>query len=305
MQDIISLLSATLRLTTPIAFAALGSVTMELSGINALATEGIMLSGAFGAVIGSWLFGNPWIGVLFAMLFSIVVALIRSYLCIEHQANHTVSGVGLNLLVSGFTAMMLKIIWNMDGKSDVVNNLEDWTIPFIENIPLIGDVFGKQNPIIYLLFPTLFLIWFLINKTSFGLRIKTAGEHPGVLSSLGLSVSKYRYLATILGAALIGIGGAYLSISQLSFFSRDMTSGRGFMALAATVFGRWSPLGAFGGALLFGFADAMQMRLQSLVTYTQFIQMIPYILTVLILSSFGKKKVHGPAASGKPYKEQE
>lgn len=305
MQEVITILSATLRLMTPIAFAALGSVTMELSGINALATEGIMLSGAFGAVIGSWYFGNPWIGVLFAMLFSIIVALIRSYICIEHQANQTVSGVGLNLLVSGFTAMMLKIIWNMDGKSEMVANLDDWTIPFITNIPIIGDLFGKQNPLIYLLFPALILVWFLFNKTSFGLRVKVVGEHPEVLSSLGLSVAKYRYLATILGSALIGIGGAYLSISQLSFFSTDMTSGRGFMALAATVFGKWSPLGAFGGALLFGFADAMQMRLQSFVTYTQFIQMIPYMLTILILSSFGKKKVKGPAASGKPYKEQE
>lgn len=305
MEYLISILSATLRLTTPIAFATLGAVTMELSGINALATEGIMLSGAFGAVIGSWLFNNPWMGIIFAILFSVIVALIRSYLCIEHQANHTVSGVGVNILVSGFTAMLLKIIWNMDGKSDVVKNLNPWSVPFIGNIPIIGYVFGKQNPLVYLLFPTLIIVWYLIKKTSFGLRLMTAGEHPEVLSSLGLSVSRYRYLATILGASLIGMGGAYLSIGQLSFFSQDMTSGRGYMALAACVFGKWSPVGAFGGALLFGFADAMQMRLQTSVRYTQFIQMIPYVLTILVLSSFVKKSVQPPAASGKPYKEQQ
>lgn len=305
MENIVSLLSATLRLTTPIAFATLGAVVMELAGINALATEGIMLSGAFGAVIGSWLFGSPWMGILFGVLFSVFVALIRSYLCIEHQANHTVSGVGLNILVSGFTAMMLKVIWNMDGKSEVVANLNDWSIPIIKDIPFIGSILGKQNPIVYMLIPTIILTWYLIRKTSFGLRLMTAGENPEVLSSLGLSVSKYRYLSTILGAALIGIGGAYLSIGQLSFFSQDMTSGRGYMALAACVFGKWSPIGAFGGALLFGFADAMQMRLQTAVTYTQFIQMIPYILTIFVLSSFVGKSVQPPSASGKPYKEQQ
>lgn len=305
MENIVSLLSATLRLTTPIAFATLGAVIMELSGINALATEGIMLSGAFGAVIGSWLFGNPWMGVIFAIMFSVIVALIRSYLCIAHQANQTVSGVGLNILVSGFTAMMLKIIWNMDGKSEVVTNFKDWSIPLIKDIPYIGEILGKQSPIVYMLIPAVILTWYLVRKTSFGLRLMTAGENPEVLSSLGLSVSKYRYLSTMIGAALIGIGGAYLSIGQLSFFSQDMTSGRGYMALAACVFGKWSPIGAFGGSLLFGFADAIQMRLQSAVKYTQFIQMIPYILTILVLSSFVGKSVQPPAASGKPYKEQQ
>ena len=305
MQDIISILNSTLRLTTPIAFAALGSVIMELSGINALATEGIMLAGAFGAVIGSWLTGSAWVGVFSAMIMSIIVAMIRSYLAIRHQANQTVSGVGLNLLISGFTAMMLKVLWNQDGRSDVVMNLKDWNLAFISDIPILGDLLGVQNPLIYLLFPALLGTWLLIYRTPFGVRIKTAGEHPEVLSSLGLSVARYRYLATILGSALIGLGGAYLSIAQLSFFSRDMTSGRGFMALAATVFGAWSPLGAFAGSLLFGFAEAIQMRLQSIVQYTQFIQMIPYLITIIVLASFGWNRAQGPAASGKPYKEQQ
>lgn len=305
MDTALSVLSTTLRLTTPIAFATLGSVMMELAGINALATEGIMLAGAFGAVIGSWLTGSPWVGIIFAMAFSVIVAMIRSYLCIRHEANHTVSGVGVNILIGGLTAMLLKIIWNMDGKSDIVNNLKDWTLIGIVDLPVIGEVFGRLNPLVVLVVPTLVGVWFLLSKTSVGLRIKAAGEHPDVLSSLGLSVAKYRYLATAMGAALIGLGGAYLSIGQLNFFSQDMTSGRGFMALAACVFGRWSPLGAFGGALLFGFADAMQMRLQTVVQYTQFIQMIPYLLTLVVLSGLVKKSVKPPAASGKPYREQQ
>ncbi|MDO5690670.1 MAG: ABC transporter permease [Tissierellia bacterium] len=305
MDIIVSVMSAALRLTTPIAFATLGSVVMELAGINALATEGIMLAGAFGAVMGSWYFTIPWMGVLCAVLFAVAVALLRSYLCIRHGANHTVSGIGLNMLLSGFSAMMLKIVWNMDGKSDVVNNLNPWSIPIIDKIPGLGDIVGRQNPLVYLALPALLLVWVLLYRTSVGLRLMTVGENPEVLTSLGLSVSKYRYLATAFGAALIGIGGAYLSIGQLSFFSQDMTSGRGYMALAACVFGRWNPAGAFAGALLFGFADSLQMHLQSSVKYTQFIQMIPYVLTILVLSSFVNKSVHAPAASGKPFEEQE
>lgn len=305
MDWFLPILAATFRLTTPIAFAALGAVVMERSGINALPMEGIMLTGAFGAVIGSWLTSNAWVGVLFAMVFAVAIALIRSYLCITHQANQTVSGVGVNILAGGFTAMMLKIIWNMDGKSEIVTSLEDWTIPGLSQIPEVGELLGHQNPLVILMLPTVILIWYVMEKTPFGLRVTTAGEHPEVLSSLGLSVSRYRYLATVLSAALAGLGGAYLSIGQLSFFSQDMTSGRGFMALAACVFGCWSPIGAFVGALLFGFADALQMRLQTSVQYTQFIQMIPYIMTLLVLGGLVKKTSAPPAASGVPYQEQQ
>ena len=305
MDWFLPVLTATFRLTTPIAYAALGAVVMERSGINAMPMEGIMLTGAFGAVIGSWLTSNAWIGVLFAILFAVVVALIRSYLCIAHQANQTVSGVGLNILTSGFSAMMLKIIWNMDCKSDIVTSLQDWTIPCIGSISGVDDMLQHQNPLVVLMVPTVILIWYLMEKTPFGLRVTTAGEHPEVLSSLGLSVSKYRYLATIFSAALAGVGGAYLSIGQLSFFSQDMTGGRGYMALAACVFGGWSPVGAFWGALLFGFADAVQMRLQTTVQYTQFIQMIPYVMTLLVLGGMVKKTAVPPAASGIPYKEQQ
>ncbi|MEF9853688.1 MAG: ABC transporter permease [Hydrogenoanaerobacterium sp.] len=305
MDSIISILNSTLRLTTPIAYVTLGAVILEKSGINALAMEGTMLAGAFGAALGSWFSGSAWVGVLFGVICSIFVSLIRGFLCITHQANQTVSGVGLNIMVSGMTAMLLKVIWNMDGKSDVVTPLADWTIPLINRIPILGDIIGKQNPLVFLLLPTLIIICLLMNHTAFGLRITAVGEHPEVLSSLGLSVSRYRYAAVVLSGFLAGIGGSYLSIGQLSFFTQDMTSGRGFMALAACVFGRWMPFGSFVGALLFGFADAIQIRLQSSVQYTQFIRMIPYVVTLIVLSGLVKKTVKPPAASGKPYEEQQ
>ncbi|HIR57382.1 MAG TPA: ABC transporter permease [Candidatus Gallacutalibacter pullicola] len=305
MDDIVAVLNSTLRLTTPIAYVTLGAVVLEKSGVNAMAMEGTMLVGAFGAVVGSWFTGSAWLGVLTGILFAVLISLVRSFLCVSHQADQTVSGVGINILASGMTAMLLKVIWNMDGKSDVVTALSDWSIPFVENIPVVGEIIGKQNPLVYLLFPVLIGCCLLLGHTPFGLRLAAVGEHPEVLSSLGLSVYRYRYIATILSGILAGIGGAYLSIGQLSFFTQDMASGRGFMALAACIFGRWTALGGFLGALLFGFAEAVQIRLQSWVQYTQFIRMIPYAVTILVLCGFVRKRSGAPAASGKPYQEQQ
>ncbi len=305
MDSIISILNSALRLTTPIAYVSLAAVTLEKSGINALNMEGTMLVGAFGAVVGSWLTGSPWIGLLFAMLCAMLVSMLRSYLSVAHCANQTVSGVGLNILASGATAMLLKVIWGMDGKSEPVTPLGDWTIPFVKDIPFVGDILGTQNPLVYLLFPILIGLWILMNKTPFGLRVAAAGEHPEVLGSLGLRVSRYRYGVTLISGALAGLGGAYLSIGQLSFFGQDMTSGRGFMALAACIFGGWKIGGAFCGALLFGVAGAVQIRLQTTVQYTQFVQMIPYVVTLLVLGGYAGRGATAPAASGKPYKEQQ
>jgi general nucleoside transport system permease protein len=304
MTAILSIILSAIRLTTPIAFATMGTVIIEKSGINGLSIEGTMLFGAFGAVLGSWLSGSPWIGVLFAIGFSVLASLLRSWLCIAFQANETVSGIGINILASGLTALLIKVIWENEGKSDTVTSLADWSIPVIKNIPVIGKLFGQQNPLVYLLIITIPIIWVLMNRTSFGLRVTVAGEHPEVLSSLGIKVSRYRYLATILSGALCGIGGAYLSLGQLSFFSRDMTSGRGYMALAACIFGRWNVMGSMGGALLFGILEALQLRLQSSVRYTQFIQMIPYIITVVLLALNYRSKSHAPAAQGKVFIEQ-
>jgi simple sugar transport system permease protein len=305
MNMIFSILNSTLRLTTPIAYATLSAVVLEKSGLNALSMEGVMLVGSFGAVAGSWITGNPWGGVLFAMVCSTLVSLLRSYLCITHSANQTVSGIGINILAGGATAMLVKVIWGMDGKSERVLPLGDWTIPVIKDLPILGRIMGTQNPLVFLLIPVSIGIFILLNKTAFGLRITTAGEHPEVLSSLGLGVARYRYLATILSGLLAGLGGAYLSIGQLSFFNQDMTAGRGFMALAACVFGGWQVGAALAGSVLFGFAGALQIRLQTTVRYTQFVQMIPYVVTLIVLCGFIKRAGAAPAASGKPYKEQQ
>jgi simple sugar transport system permease protein len=304
MDVIISVLNSTLRLTTPIAYVTLAAVVLERSGLIALSMEGLMLVGSFGAVMGSWMTGSPWFGVLFAMCCSAAVSLLLGYLCVNYGANQTVSGIGLNILAGGATSMLVKVIWGQDGKSEQVTALGDWSLPLLRDIPLLGDILGSQNPLVFLLIPVSALVFILQNKTAFGLRVTAAGEHPEVLASLGLRVSRYRYLSTLLSGCLAGLGGAYLSIGQLSFFNQDMTSGRGFMALAACVFGGWNVGGALAGSALFGFAEAAQIRLQTTVRYTQFVQMIPYAVTLVVLCGFVRRAVTAPAASGKPYREQ-
>lgn len=305
MNDVIAILNSTLRLTTPVAYVTLAAIISEKSGINALAMEGIMLMGSFGAVLGSYLTGSAWLGVVFGMLFSAALSLLRGVLSITYQANQTVAGVGANIFASGLTAILLKIIWGMDGKSGLVNSLDAWHIPLLRDIPVLGRVLGEQNPLVYLFYPCLAGLYILLYKTRFGLRVTVAGEKPYALSALGMSVARYRYLSLLISGLLAGLGGAYLSIGQLSFFSVDMTAGRGFMAMAACIFGGWNPIGGFLGSLVFGFAETMQMRLQTTVQYTQFIQMIPYALTLLVLAGIGRRKSGAPAANGVPYKEQQ
>ena len=306
IDSLLLILNSSIRLATPIAYGTIAAVMQEKSGIDSLATEGLMLAGAFGAVLGSFLTGSAWLGLIFAMAAAMIPALMRGFLIITHQGNHVVSGIGMNIAMSGLTAMLIMLIWGIGGKSVPVTTLPVWKIEGIAQIPILGEILGQQNPLVYL-FPVVFIFFcILINRTPFGLRITTCGENPHVLSSLGYSVNKYRYMASMIAACFAGLGGAYLSIGQLNFFSLDMTSGRGFMALAACMFGRWKPSGALIGAILFGVADAVQMRLQTSVgEYTQFIQMIPYVVTLIVLITVKKGKNFAPAAIGKPFHKQD
>ncbi|MGI6507942.1 MAG: ABC transporter permease [Saccharofermentanales bacterium] len=307
LETVVNIINSTLRMTTPIAFVGLGAVLSEKAGINALAMEGIMLMGSFGAVLGSYLTNSAWVGVLCGMLWSAAMSLTRGILSINLNANQTLTGVGTNIMASGLTALLIRIIWGVDGKSAPVNSLSAVKLPLISEIPVIGPIVGYQNPLVLLLFPCLIGLWFLLSKTKFGLRVTVAGEKPEVLGSLGINVAKYRYLALLLSGLVSGLGGAYLSLGQLSFFISDMTSGRGYMALAACIFGGWAPVGTFFGSLLFGFAETIQTRLQSVSTfaeYSQFVQMIPYVLTVIVLAGMVRKQISPPSALGKPYEEQ-
>lgn len=306
MWDIIKLLvnttvfAATLRMATPLIFTAVGGIFSERSGVVNIGLEGMMLTGAFTAVAVSHATGSPWLGVLGAMLAGALMGFIHGIASIKYRANQVVSGTAINIFAGGLTVYLQRLVFNMAGVSPAVPRIGDVEIPLISKIPWIGQIIGKQNPLVYLALLTVVIAHIVLFKTVWGLRLRSVGEHPRAADSVGIHVYRIRYVAVTLSGALAGAGGAYLSVAHLSRFVEGMTAGRGFIALAAMIFGKWNPLGALGASLFFGYADALQMRLQEIGIPTQFVQMLPYILTMIALAGFIGRAV-APKASGEPY----
>ena len=298
------LILAALQLATPIALAAIGASFCERSGVVNIAMEGLLLIGAFAAVVTSWYTGSPWLGVLIAMIGGMVLSAVFAIFCIKYEANQIVVGVAINLFALGFTTAMLRVIWNQTGASDPVSKIKNLNIPILKDLPIIGFL-GRLNPLIVITLLIVPLSYFLMFKTPLVLQIRAVGEHPMAADTAGIDVYKTRYIGILLSGLLCGLGGAYLSIGHLNLFTKDMTSGRGFIALAANVFGKWHPVGAFGASLFFGFTEALQIRVQqqtSIVGASYFIQMIPYILTIAVLAGVVRRAIP-PSAVGKPYKK--
>lgn len=287
MQIIISLILATLRQAAPIMITALGGMFSEVTGVVNIGLEGMMLMGAFTAAVGSYYTGSPIVGVLAGMIAGGLMALIHGILSIKYKGNQTVSGVAINLFASGFTIFMLRVLFNQSGNS-----------PAVEKAPQ----FMGMSIIVFIIYAiSAWTIWFLY-KTKTGLRMRAVGEHPLAADTVGIDVYKIRYFGVIMSGVLAGLGGAYLSIGALNQFTKEMSAGRGFIALAALVFGKWKPKGVIAASLLFGFADALQVIIQQYVKSIppQFIQMIPYVLTILALAGVVGKAV-APKAAGVPY----
>jgi len=200
----------------------------------------------------------------------------------------------------GLTVFLLRYYFGAAGTSPSVPTIPDITIPVLSQIPWIGRIIGRQNPLVYLALLAVVVAHLVVYRTPWGLRLRAVGEHPRAADTVGVHVFRMRYLAVALSGALAGLGGTYLSIAHLSRFSEGMTAGRGFIALAAVIFGKWTPYGALGACLFFGYADALQMRLQDVGVPTQFMNMLPYVLTMVALAGFIGKSV-GPKASGEPY----
>jgi len=304
LSSIVSLLAATLRISPPIALASIGGAYSERSGIINIGLEGMILIGAFIGVVATHYVGNPWIGVLAAITAGGVFGLLHAVLCIRFKANQVVSGVGVNILALGLSTLLLQVIWGNRGASDSVPGIPPITLPLISDIPVIGDIVGRQNPLVYIMLVLVAISWIVMFKTPFGLRVRAVGENPEAADTVGIHVHKIQYICVTLSGMLSGLGGAYLSLGWLNLFSQNMSAGRGFMALAANIFGKWNPAGAFGASLLFSFTDALQIKLQGVGIPIQFIQMIPYILTILVLAGAVKRAVP-PAAIGKHYEKGE
>lgn len=300
---IVSIVAAAIRMATPLAFAALAGALSERAGIIALGLEGMMLIGAFSGVAGSWLTGSPYMGLLFAAAGGALTGLIHALFCIKGKSNQIVTGVGINILALGLTTVLLEAIWDNKGKSPSVEGLPHIDLG-LSGIPWIGPIFAEWNVLVYLLIALTIAGAVILFKTPFGIRLRAVGEHPQAVDSLGLGANKIRYIAVIGSGVLAALGGAYLSIGQLSLFSSGMVAGRGYIAVAAFVFGRWHPVGALMASLFFGLTEAIQLRLLTLPVASQFVQMIPYVCTLIVLSGLWKK-VNPPAALGKPYHIQD
>lgn len=292
---LVNLLSAMIRNATPIALAAVGAVVCERSGVVNIAMEGIMTVGAFVAAIVAGATGSPWIGLVAAIFFGGLFSLLHAFATVSLHLDHVVSGAVLNVLALGITAYLMIMIVGHPGTTDSVPvSLGDyrWAIPVLSSIPLIGQMFFNQTPIVYFSFILIiFFTWFL-GKTKLGLHVRAAGEHPLALETIGVSVYRIRYFGVLVSGLVGGMAGAYLSIEGNVSFTEGMTGGRGFIAMAAMISGGWHPVGAFIAALFFGLADALQVRMQVFRIVDipeEFFIILPYVLTVVAVAGLVRR----------------
>jgi general nucleoside transport system permease protein len=255
-------LTATVRLATPLLFAGTGEMVSERAGILNIGLEGMMLAGAFFSFLGTWLWHDLVLGILFGVFAGMVVAAIMALLTIQARANQIVVGVGLNLMALGITTYAYREIFTT--RTEVhLNRPHALAIPLLSKIPVVGPVLFKQTLFVYVAFIGVAVAWFVLYRTTWGLAIRAAGEVPAAADTAGMSVSRIRWIGTLTAGGMAGLGGAFLSVGQLGLFVEGMSAGRGFLALAAVIFGGWNPLGVLGACLVFGAADALQVRLQA------------------------------------------
>jgi general nucleoside transport system permease protein len=298
-----TLLASTIRNSTPLIFAALGGMFSERSGVVNIGLEGLMLISAFAGVVGASLSGSALVGLGFALAAGLIFALIHALMSITFEADQIISGTAINLLALGGTGFLMVQIFGSGGTSPRVPGFKEVAIPLLSDIPLIGPGLFNQSLLVYLMYLLIPITWFVVFRTPFGLRLRATGEVPEAVDTAGVSVSRMRYYGVALSGLLAACGGVYLSMGILSAFTEGMTNGRGFIALAALIFGRWNPIGAAGAALLFGFALAVTYQVPQEVIPLEFIQMLPYVLTIVALAAFGGRAI-APAAIGKPYRKE-
>ena len=309
-------LDSTLRLSAPLMLAALAGLFSERSGIIDIGLEGKMLGAAFAAAATAAITGSPWAGLAAGIAASVLLALVHGYACITHRGNQVVSGVALNILVSGLSAV-LGIAWFAQGGRTPQLSAEARFLPLewpgaaaLREVPVVGSLYGEllsgHNLIVYLAFLAVPAVVFALYRTRFGLRLRAAGENPESVDTAGISVPGLRYRAVLCTGVACGLAGTYLSLAQSAGFIRDMTAGKGYIALAALIFGKWRPVPAMFACLLFGFLEAVAIRLQGAdvpgvgAVPVQLVQALPYILTVVLLAGFIGRAIP-PRALGVPY----
>jgi simple sugar transport system permease protein len=297
------LFAATLVYATPLVYGALGGIFSERSGVVNIGLEGMMLTGAFFGIWGTAWSGYWVVGLVVAMIAGAVVAAVHAVFSIHLRSDQIVTGTAINFLALGITGYAFIDIYGSNGTPASIDSVPTVHLPGIRSIPGIGGVFGSLNLMIWLVFALLILTEVILFRTPIGLRIRSVGEHPRAADTVGIPVYRVRYACVILSGVLAALGGAYLSVGFVGSFGQNMTAGRGFIALAAMIFGKWRPYGAFGACLLFGFASALADRLQSVAGVSvNLLSTLPYVLTLIALVGLvGRSRP--PAADGLPYEK--
>ncbi|MBP1693592.1 MAG: uptake transporter, permease protein [Chloroflexi bacterium] len=300
---LVGIITSGIRLATPYLYASIGEMFGQLSGIYNLGVDGIMLLGAFFGFYLTYQTGNPWLGLLAAVLVGGLMGLAMAFISVTMKAEQGISGIGLYLFGLGVSDLLFE---QTLGSIKTVSGFQPVHIPVLSDLPIIGPIFFSQNILVYGAFALVPISWFILNKTTWGLKLKSVGQNPAAADAMGVSVSTVRYIAEIVGGILAGVAGASLSIALLNVFQQNLTFGMGFIAVALVYFGGWAPGGILVGSLLFSLVNAFQLWIQvkGVAISPDFANMLPYILTILALI-FAVRKVNQPAALSKPFERGE
>lgn len=296
---IIGILASGIRLATPYLYASIGETLGQKSGVFNLGVEGQMLVGAFTAFFITFRTGSVWLGLLAAIISGLLMGLAMAVVSIELKAKQGISGIGFYLFGLGLSDLLFQ---KFLGTVETVDGFRPIYIPWLSDIPYLGKILFSHNFLVYGAYFMVFVAWFILNKTTLGLKIKAVGDNPQAADSLGVSVSRVRYITVIIGGMMSGIAGASLSIALLNVFQQNMTSGLGFIAVALVYFGGWRPVTVMGGALLFSMVNSLQLWVQvlNIDIPSDFAVMMPYVLTIIVLL-LTVKRVRPPAALNKPF----
>jgi ABC-type uncharacterized transport system permease subunit len=302
-----ALIAATLRAATPLTFAALGGIVSERSGVVNIGLEGMMLMGAFFGFLAADKLDSWWWGILFGVLSGAALALVHAFISIHLRADQIVSGFAVNFLALGLTGYLFIEVYTDQGTPGEVSNIPTISIPGLRDLDFVGAAIGRMHLLIWVALILVVVMHFLLFRTPAGLRLRSVGEHPKAADTLGISVYAVRYVAVLISGALAALGGVYLSNGITHSFNENLSAGRGFIALAAVIFGRWRPFGALVACLLFGFTEALALRLPSAygedAAWTTLFRALPYVVTLVVVAGVVGRSIP-PAAVGRPYVKQ-
>ena len=303
---LVNLLAAGIGLAAPLLIAALGELYAERSGVLNIGIEGMMLSGAWGGFVATHFTKNLWIGLFAAIATGLILALLNALLAITFKVNQVVSGIAINILTAGMTMYLYRVIFGIPLLPITVKPFQKVSIPFLSQIPYLGDIFFKHNFMVYLAFLLVPLAYYILYKTSFGLEIRSVGEKPEVVDSAGLNVFRMRYTGMLISGAMAGLGGAFYSLAYLNVFTTNIISGRGFIAFSAVIFGGWHPVRIMIATLIFGIADALSTRILTtgikIIPY-ELLLASPYVVTIIATLLLSRKSV-APASLSIPYEKK-